>query len=234
MPRGLDLPRPAGSVILPVATVVLCIAIFAADTLTALEIAVPVLYVAVLLMSVRFCERRGVILVCVGCMTLTIISFVMTSGLKQNSTLGAINTLISLLAVSLTTYLVLKIESAKPQAAALKEAQQLRDALIGSVSHELRTPLASILGGISILAEAPTVTKDVRLSSLTKGIRDEGARLNNDIQNLLDAARITSHGLQSRQDWTDPADIINSAVERICLRYPTHRFDLDFAGAPCV
>ena len=34
-------------------------AIFAADTLTDLEIAAAILYVAVVLMSVRFCDRRG-------------------------------------------------------------------------------------------------------------------------------------------------------------------------------
>jgi two-component system, OmpR family, sensor histidine kinase KdpD len=99
--------------------------------------------------------------------------------------------------------------------------------LIGSVSHELRTPLASIIGGVSILAETPAVVKDQRLVSLAKGIRDEAMRLNNDIQNLLNAARITSQGLQSRRDWTDPTDIIDAAVERIRLRYPNHGIDFD-------
>jgi two-component system sensor histidine kinase KdpD len=109
----------------------------------------------------------------------------------------------------------------------LAEADLLRDALIGSVSHELRTPLASILGGASILADTPAVMNDRRLASLANGIRDEAMRLNNDIQNLLDAARITSQGLQSRRDWTDPTDIIDAAVERIGVRYPTHDIALD-------
>ncbi|HZQ12668.1 MAG TPA: ATP-binding protein [Pseudolabrys sp.] len=228
----LERPASGGAIVLPVITAALAAAIFALDTVTASEVAAPVLYVAVVLMSVRFCERRGVILVCGGCLVLTIVSLaVSTHGLKQ-STLGLINTAISLVIIVLTTYLVLKIESAKSQAKAFTEAQQLRDALIGSVSHELRTPLASILGGVSILAETPAVAKDVQLSSLTRGIRDEGVRLNSDIQNLLDAARITSHGLQSREDWTDPADIINSATERIRLRYPGHRFELQFGASP--
>jgi K+-sensing histidine kinase KdpD len=45
--------------------------------------------------------------------------------------------------------------------------------------------------------------KDARLASLAAGIRDEAMRLNSDIQNLLDAALITSQGLHSRRDWTD-------------------------------
>ena len=211
--------------VLPVVTLALTLAIFIGDSLTDLEIAAPVLYVVVVLLSVRFCDRRGVILVSMGCMTLTILSyFLAATGLKQA---GLINTSISLLAVGLTSYLALKIESARTMAKSLAEADLLRDALIGSVSHELRTPLASILGGASILADTPTVMNDRRLASLAKGIRDEAMRLNNDIQNLLDAARITSQGLQSRRDWTDPTDIVDAAVERFAVRYPTHHIALD-------
>ena len=45
-------------------------------------------------------------------------------------------------------------------------------------------------------------------------VRDEAERLNNDIQNLLDATRISSDGLKPLAEWADPEDIINSAVER--------------------
>jgi K+-sensing histidine kinase KdpD len=216
------------SIVLPILTAVLAAAIFAADSATNLEIAVPVLYVAVVLMSVRFCDRRGVILVAAGCVALTMLStFFTASELRQT---GLINTAISILVVGLTTVLALRIESARFTAKTLIEADQLRDALIGSVSHELRTPLASILGGVSIMAEMPNVARDPRLASLATGIRDEAMRLNSDIQNLLDAALITSQGLHSRRDWTDPTDIIDAAVERMRLRYPDRRVELSLDG----
>jgi two-component system sensor histidine kinase KdpD len=94
----------------------------------------------------------------------------------------------------------------------------------------LRTPLASILGGVSIMAEMPNVARDPRLASLATGIRDEAMRLNSDIQNLLDAALITSQGLHSRRDWTDPTDIIDAAVERMRLRYPDRRVELSLGS----
>jgi two-component system sensor histidine kinase KdpD len=215
------------SIALPIATFVLAAAIFAIDSTTNLEIAVAVLYVVVILMSVRFCGRRGVVYVAAGCATLTVLSYSVTR--SGNLETGLINSVISLIAMSLTTFLALKIESARASARALAEADQLRDALIGSVSHELRTPLASILGGVSVLAQTPIVANDPRLTSLATGIRDEAMRLNNDIQNLLDAARITSKGLHSRHDWTEPADIIDAAVKRIGARYPHHKIDLDLA-----
>src|SRR5664280_1785312 len=95
------LPALKPSKILPAATVALTVVIFAIDTLTNLEIAAAVLYVVVVLMSARFCERRGVVLVAVGCMTLTVSSYFMTPvGLKDA---GLINTAISLLACLLYT-----------------------------------------------------------------------------------------------------------------------------------
>jgi two-component system sensor histidine kinase KdpD len=94
------------------------------------------------------------------------------------------------------------------------QAESLRDALIGSVSHELRTPLASIMGSASILAQSPAIDQDTHLSSLVRVVRDEGERLNGDIQNLLDATRISSDGIRPRWGWVDPEDIVNGALAR--------------------
>lgn len=94
------------------------------------------------------------------------------------------------------------------------QAESLRDALIGSVSHELRTPLASIVGSASILAQSPAIDRDAHLSSLVRVVRDEGERLNGDIQNLLDATRISSDGIRPHWGWVDPEDIVNGALVR--------------------
>ncbi len=102
------------------------------------------------------------------------------------------------------------------------EAEALREAFIGSVSHELRTPLSSIVGSASILAQAPDIAKNPHLFALTGVVREEAERLNEDIQNLLDATRISSAGLRPRPGWVDPADIVNAAVERKRRLLATH------------
>ena len=100
------------------------------------------------------------------------------------------------------------------QAKIRAQAESLRDALIGSVSHELRTPLASIVGSASILAQSPAIDRDEHLSSLVRVVRDEAERLNGDIQNLLDATRISSDGIRPHWAWVDPEDIVNGALVR--------------------
>jgi hypothetical protein len=67
------------SIAFPAAAAALAVGIFAVDTITDLDIAAAVLYVVVVLMSVRFLGRPGVILVCLGCMALTVLSFFLTS-----------------------------------------------------------------------------------------------------------------------------------------------------------
>src|SRR5262249_29296263 len=107
------------------------------------------------------------------------------------------------------------------------ETELLREALIGSVSHELRTPLSSILGAATVLRRSPVIEQDERLSSLAGVVRDEAERLNNDIQNLLDATRITRHQIKPHLEWIEPVDIVNSALERRRRRLADHNVLLD-------
>lgn len=107
------------------------------------------------------------------------------------------------------------------------QTDQLREALIGSVSHELRTPLASILGAATVLSAAPALAGEKKLKALAHDVRDEAERLNNDIQNLLDASRISSDGIKPHTEWADPEDIVNSAIERCRNRFSDRRLALD-------
>ncbi len=113
------------------------------------------------------------------------------------------------------------------------EVDRLREALIGSVSHELRTPLASILGAASVIANAPSVKSDERLATLANVVREEADRLNHDIQNLLDATRISSEGIHPKREWIDPADIVNVAIERRARVLAAHKVRVKIAdGIP--
>jgi len=115
------------------------------------------------------------------------------------------------------------------------ESERFRDALIGSVSHELRTPLSSILGAATVLSNAPAIAGDQRLVALANVVRDESERLNNEIQNLLDATRISGEALQPKLEWAELADIVNAAVDRQRNRFGDHVVDIDLTtGIPLV
>src|SRR5271166_2627284 len=113
----------ATSSILPIATAAIALAIFIADTITNLEIAVAVLYVAVVLMAARFCQARGVLLVAAGCVALTLLDLLLTPPSGMEAT-GVINKLLSILAIGLTAFFVLQSKSADAE---LREQADLLD-----------------------------------------------------------------------------------------------------------
>jgi len=135
--------------ILPAVAIALTTAIFIADTVTDLEIAVPAFYSAVVLLAVRFCQKRGVVLVGAGCIMLTLLSDVLTPDAVVTET-GVINTTVSLLAIASTTYLALKISeekeatyAARSQLAHIARVITLGE-LTASIAHEVNQPLAAI------------------------------------------------------------------------------------------
>ena len=140
--------RVTAASLLPAAAIALAAGIFVADTITDLEIAVPVFYTAVVLMAVRFCKKRGVILVGVGCIALTLLSDLLMAGAGASEP-GVINTVISVSAIAITTYLALTIESEKVAAyeARSQLAHVVRVTMLGeltaSIAHEVNQPLAA-------------------------------------------------------------------------------------------
>jgi signal transduction histidine kinase len=85
--------------------------VFLFDTFSAVEIAVAVLYVIVILMCVSFLERRGVALVAIGCALLTVLSYGIAHAHEEPGA-SLLRCLVSLAAIAITTVLVLKNQTA--------------------------------------------------------------------------------------------------------------------------
>jgi two-component system sensor histidine kinase KdpD len=107
------------------------------------------------------------------------------------------------------------------------QADQFKEALVGGVSHDLRTPIASILGFMSVLAKFPEIRDDDRIHPLVEAAQTEAKQLDNVIQNLLNATRITQQGIHPQREWVDPADIVNAAIKQRSHRLAGHRLTVD-------
>jgi two-component system, OmpR family, sensor histidine kinase KdpD len=135
-----------------------------------------------------------------------------------------------LLEEAMATLRHLKVKEAIEEATISYRTEILRDALIGGVSHELRTPLAAILGSCSVLSEMPKITGDRGAADLISAICDEASQLDNQIRNLLDATRVSAKGVLPQLIWTDPHDIVSSALKQKQRRLSAHRVRLDLAA----
>lgn len=199
-PQSVALPRQsrkaAAAPVLLTAAVLIAAAIFVADTLTRLEVAVAVLYVAVILIAIRVFERRGVLLVALACIALMVLSYFLSREATSPAS-GFINLMISLAAVLASTYLALKNQSA---ALALHEAQTelahtnrvtAMGQLTAAIVHEVSQPVAGVVAN----AEAAMRWLDAKPPNLDEtrqaleGIVEDGKRTSEIVTRIRALAR---------------------------------------------
>ena len=112
--------RQRRKLLLPVLAAMLALVIFLSDTLSPIGFAVAVLYGIVVLMSATFFNRKGVILIALGCAILTISSYAIEhSGDPREGPM--LRALISLAALTVTTFLALKNQTANQVLAASEQ-----------------------------------------------------------------------------------------------------------------
>jgi PAS domain S-box-containing protein len=116
--------RSATSALLPVATAALAVSIFVAQAMTSEKLTAALFYVLVVLLAVRFCNARGVILVGAGCVGLTLIAFFLPGFAETHAGNVGVKASISAAVIGLTTFLALQRRSAE---AALREQADLLD-----------------------------------------------------------------------------------------------------------
>ncbi len=110
------------------------------------------------------------------------------------------------------------------------QSDKLKSALVATVSHDLRTPLVSILGAASVLSQITEIANNSRARSLVESVYSEAARLDGNIKNLVDAARITIDVGRPNLELTDPVDIVHTATDQ--KKGELAAYDLEIAVAP--
>ena len=110
-PESRKSPTSLGSPVLPLAAGALALAIFVIDTFTPFGMAVAVLYVIVVLMAATFCDRRGTLIVGMGCAALTLVPSPSRMARIREHRVHALHC--QPLAIAITTFLILKNKAAE-------------------------------------------------------------------------------------------------------------------------
>jgi PAS domain S-box-containing protein len=103
-------PTTVTSRALPVIGAAITIGIFILDIITPPEIAVSLLYVVVVPLSARFLRKRGVVLVSLGLMALTVLTFLLTE-YDKSPFISLSTRVLSLAAIGVTAFLALQSQS---------------------------------------------------------------------------------------------------------------------------
>lgn len=109
------------------------------------------------------------------------------------------------------------------EAQLLREADQLKSALLSSVSHALRTPLATILGSATSLLQPELRWTEEARSELLETIADEALHLNQLVGNLLDMSRIEAGALRLRREPQLLSELVEDTLANSLRTRSSHR-----------
>ena len=90
------------------------------------------------------------------------------------------------------------------------ESERLRNSLLAAISHDLRTPLAALVGMAESLAAQ--CAADAPQAELARSIREAALRMNSQVNNLLDMARLQSGQVRLRQQWLPLEEAVGGAL----------------------
>jgi PAS domain S-box-containing protein len=112
--------------------------IFAIDTLSPLDMAIAVMYVVVVLVSAGVWQRRGVLLISAACMVLTVASYLLTHT-EVFSGAASGRMMVSLLATTITCFLVLRGQAATNELLAREDALRRSEAFLAGTQRISKT-----------------------------------------------------------------------------------------------
>jgi len=97
------------------------------------------------------------------------------------------------------------------RAEALRQAGDLKNALLAAVSHDLRTPLTTIKSIAHGIVEGGARAGDGRAES----IEEEVDRLNRVVGDLLELSRLTGGAIRFQPELNTAEDVVGAAVRRV-------------------
>jgi two-component system sensor histidine kinase KdpD len=124
------------------------------------------------------------------------------------------------------------LEAEALEAETLRRSDVVKTALLRAVSHDLRSPLTAIVASADALASDEVQLDDGDHAALVTAIREEAARLDRVVANLLDVSRLEAGVIESHLELWSVDELVGQAIESV--RADSHRIvvELDPRSPP--
>ncbi len=94
-----------------------------------------------------------------------------------------------------------------------KKLSDLQKDFINNMTHEFKTPITSIRIASDVLSNGELIQKDPRLFRYIEIIKQQNARLNEQVEKVLNLAKIEDKGFALNKEIFEPATIIQDIVK---------------------
>ena len=106
-----------------------------------------------------------------------------------------------------------ELEAEALEAEALRRSDIVKTALLRAVSHDLRSPLTAIVAGADALASDELDLDREDQAALVAAIREEAARLDRVVSNLLDVSRLEAGALETHPELWSVDELVGQALD---------------------
>ena len=130
------------------------------------------------------------------------------SNIRQNILLSFL-TLLALSFFIYSTWVILK----------QKRLSELQKDFINNMTHEFKTPISSIKIAADVLSNSPALRKDARLSQYAHIISDQNARLNNQVEKVLNLAKLEGDDFKLQKEVFDLKQVLDQIINNEVIKY---------------
>jgi two-component system sensor histidine kinase KdpD len=107
------------------------------------------------------------------------------------------------------------LEAEALEAEALRRSDIVKTALLRAVSHDLRSPLTAIVASADALASEEIQLDENDHAVLVAAIREEAARLDRVVANLLDVSRLEAGALETHRELWSVEELVGQALDSV-------------------
>ncbi len=109
-----------------------------------------------------------------------------------------------------------------------KRLSELQKDFINNMTHEFKTPISSIKIAADVLSNNTSVREDKRLSRYATIITEQNQRLNNQVEKVLNIARLERDNFKLKKETIDLNKTLSNIVENESVRLNDGKISLNF------
>lgn len=108
-----------------------------------------------------------------------------------------------------------------------KRLSELQKDFINNMTHEFKTPISSIKIASDFLSKDINISNDARLSKYTQIIKDQNQRLNDQVEKVLNIARLEKDNLELKKEKLDVILTLSDTINNESLKIKSGKIEFN-------